>query len=410
MKEQRADRLIDNAAEQKIDLTDLEPQFETIVAQNRASRRHIDILSKTETAAEPEQEELLALELIQTMIRNERNLELVGEISTTKDASRYLSLAEKIFTTLGFGDSPEAICSLLSRPVPPRVVVGMHINRSSNVGELLRNYLRCCAETKRGLVILERAKRIVGALFPEFNAEIANDLTLVGIRLEQSSNGNPRSNGYYNYFDKIIGITQITNPETRLSLDQNVVDAQMTAGTFGNEETSRKIDDLLLVTHEMFHHIFQCATDRNIRKSTFRLPQDLDTSSGVAKNAIDEGFAVLLELIAIDRLSADAQKFGLSEDDLLMLGRFKRDRLSFLRNSVKKSRSSDPNTAHIGKAQLMYTDGVLKIFHGIYKEGGVPGVLAFVASLDPGKIQGIARNSQEYQAALLDHAKFMLPV
>lgn len=115
--------------------------------------------------------------------------------------------------------------------------------------------------------------------------------------------------------------------------------------------------------HEYAHALFHVRT---------RAPSVPRTEGDSAMEAVNEGFAVTLELLMIDKVLADHEGLGLSEEDLAGLSRFKKGRLLYLRQSRNH-----------------YTEGTLRFWHAIYRRGGEAAMLKMLDALDAERLARI---------------------
>ena len=97
-----------------------------------------------------------------------------------------------------------------------------------------------------------------------------------------------------------------------------------------------------------------------------------DPANGfTAFDAVNEGFAVMLELLMIDKALAAREELGWSEADVQDLRTWKKGRLRMLHG------------------RNHYTEGTLRFWHGIYRKGGEGAVLDTLDRLAPERLQGV---------------------
>jgi len=133
---------------------------------------------------------------------------------------------------------------------------------------------------------------------------------------------------------------------------------------------SGRIMRLVTVFHEYGHVIFYHRTGAR--------PDD--TRGFTAFDAVNEGFAVTLELLMIDKAVAAREELGLSEREAAELREWKRERLAMLRG------------------RNHYTEGTLRVWHKLYRSGGQAALQSAADSLAPERLQGVP----------LDHPVFVL--
>lgn len=116
----------------------------------------------------------------------------------------------------------------------------------------------------------------------------------------------------------------------------------------------RKVTALLTLVHERAHHLFERS-----------LPAEEGAWSSITYyEALSEGFAVTIELLAADKMLAAREELGLSKQDVRDIREWKLRRLSYLR--AKKNH---------------YTFGTLYFWHRILKREGEAGVLRTLGRL-----------------------------
>lgn len=144
-------------------------------------------------------------------------------------------------------------------------------------------------------------------------------------------------------------------------------------GLEGMEKVSRKVERLLLVVHEYAHAVFDDSVGRKEQYLT-----------AAAYSAMTEGFAVTLEGLFIDRLTADPLAWGLSAQDASDLLKIRRAREQWL-----------------ASVDTHYAEGVVP-FSKAFETAGDEGVLAFVAKLSARRMTDVHRSEPAYQLAVSD--------
>lgn len=137
------------------------------------------------------------------------------------------------------------------------------------------------------------------------------------------------------------------------------------------EPMSGRMGRLVISFHEYGHALFYAHTKA--------VPEYMEAPT--VQNAVNEGFAVLLELVMIDKVVADRKTLGLSPSEVKDLQRWKALRISSLK-SLKN----------------WYTEGTLGFWHKIYRGGGEKLMLETLDGLVPERMAGVP----------LDHPVFML--
>ena len=150
----------------------------------------------------------------------------------------------------------------------------------------------------------------------------------------------------------------------------------------------RKITDTVTMAHELTHGIYEKLVRKKVDMSK------VEHYHSTADHAINEGFAVLMELLMADKLISNAKDLDFNEKDIRQFQECKRGRLSRL---IKEKNG--------------YTEGSYQILHRVFVEGagrgnerdvhkGLLAVREFLDTLDVQKTINIKRDSPEYKQAL----------
>lgn len=210
----------------------------------------------------------------------------------------------------------------------------------------------------------ERSRRLYARLFPEVPA---NFPIAVGYQRSAERNATQRRPDE----SGIHGITFFGPDFTTHATENELVESDLNVPGLPTLMIPRRIDNLATFFHEMAHGVFDRAVP---------VPDRFRTSLDSGFFALTEGFAVMLEMVMIDRLSVARAEFGLSDADVAALQASKRRRIQILRRV--------PN--HL-------TEGTFNFWHAVYKREGVPGMMRVLERLDPVLVGAINRNSLEYR-------------
>lgn len=169
------------------------------------------------------------------------------------------------------------------------------------------------------------------------------------------------------------------------------------SGTFTTEEeinafgcnTFRrgKIYDAVILAHEYTHAIYYSLKNSHAPKLMVKYAKTAD-------HAINEGLAVLMELLFIDMLKQNPHFLQLSQQEVESLESCKKTRLYGLKHQ-----------------QNAYTQGTYRILHKVYADGagsinhrdmhqGLVAVRWFIDAINPAKTISILRRDHEYKALL----------
>lgn len=259
----------------------------------------------------------------------------------------------------------------------------------------IRNYLSTYEQAlgigEYTLILYQTVKDIYKKAFPEIYQE--SDVKLLrltdprpedvfGIDLKTLVDG---SNGYFRGEDKSIGIQSGTVVMKRgvKAFDEETV-------SFFKKRAKRKVADTVTMAHEFTHSIYE----KMVRGHASQMPEAAEKYHDTADHAVNEGFAVMMELLFIDTLKANPALLDLSAQDVVDLETWKQDRLF----ELKKEKSG-------------YTEGTYRIMHKVYSEGagkggrrdmhaGLVAIRQFLGSLDPNKTLKTSRSGQEYKDLL----------
>lgn len=147
-----------------------------------------------------------------------------------------------------------------------------------------------------------------------------------------------------------------------------------------NVKIQRRVSETLIYAHEYGHALF----DSQIAAKRRGVSHD-DTAWG----ALNEGFAVSMELMLAERMLADRAALGLSEEDADDLRLWKRARLASLRHQ-----------------RSHYTEGTFRFWRQAYKRGGEEEMLRLLHALDWEKLARLDRRTLAYLLFSRDYALF----
>lgn len=145
-------------------------------------------------------------------------------------------------------------------------------------------------------------------------------------------------------------------------------------GAPGAVRVQQKIEQLMEFAHEYFHVLFDSAVHPKVNHPAHSV-----------YSAMTEGFAVSGEQLLAERLLDQAPALGLGPRDAMDLAAVSRARRQWL----------DTEDNH-------YSEGI-QSWHKAYEEGGVKGMIAFLASLSAQRMIAVPRSDPAYQLALGDH-------
>lgn len=207
---------------------------------------------------------------------------------------------------------------------------------------------------RQSRIVHARVKTLYKRFFPEFFRDFA---WRAEFYLSERPNGQHQWMGRDNPHEIALKLPWRMVPGRR---EDELEYATFSYSGEGNRPTmQRRISTLMVFFHEYAHGIF-AETLGHGGWSTWIGPYQ----------TLDEGFAVMLELLLIDKLIGASQEFGFSAKDIEDLKNWKKGRLSSLR-----------------RERNHYTKGVLQFWHRVYKQGGEAAMLRFLHSLDDKKLE-----------------------
>jgi hypothetical protein len=244
---------------------------------------------------------------------------------------------------------------------------------------------------KYALEQVKRAKIVIKRYFPQLFREFpikVSTLGILGIKEYNSAECEYRS-----------------NPENKNSYyilrflwepfeNEREFDFLETRGIFeGKYLFRKKVHDLVVAIHEYAHGIY----DQLISHPS--TAPSIEYSTSVDK-ALNEGFAVLIELLAIDSMIEEKTTLDLDERDIKDLLRWKKQRLNSFLNKKRMVKKVLETPDQLVNKAMSYVEGTLGILHPIYKKAGIEGIKKFLEQIDPDKSCNLSRNSEEYRQAL----------
>lgn len=256
-----------------------------------------------------------------------------------------------------------------------------------NVYEAIREYADYYFATKHAVEMTEKAKIVVSRLFPQLYREFPLVTGMMHIK---------------DYVNATHTITKTGKHQLMLYSREGInnirdfADAE-TKGVFEKDYTfKRRNADLVMMIHEYAHGIY----------AEFTNPERIDTQGdyyNTADAALNEGFAVMVELLACDGLINEADALGLDERDCDDLREWKRQRIRSLHRIFQrtlKGNAEERTKARGKEGGMAYTEGVIEFMHKVYKERGIEGFVEFLRTLDARKTLSTPRDSEAYRSVL----------
>lgn len=273
----------------------------------------------------------------------------------------------------------------------------------------LLDYARAVEQTDYPIWLLNAGKKLYQHLFPEAFEDLPIKVKYKSIFDDEKTARNfsyfsEENNAFFSAEDEIdvIGIVSVYPPSEELkeALKEMVPDIRSK-----NKMVTRKSSDLLSFIHEYSHLLFthrQRLHTPDISKKRKKLKENENWDyRKTADHAFNEGFAVMMELIAEYKIRQRPQNFGFREEELENLAVQKQSRFASFR---KRDESGERKTNG-------YSEGTMGVMHKVYKQAlkkrgdvaipdGVQAMLNLVESLDPDKTYNTKRTDPEYLQTL----------
>jgi len=256
-----------------------------------------------------------------------------------------------------------------------------------NLYEAICEYADTYFETKYFLETVNKAKAVIERYFPALYRDCR---VKIGISYTPNNEGarcypRPEAGRYSIWFD---AAKPLANQRDYGNLETRSFD--------GPYLFRRRIADLVNAIHEYAHALYSEETGG--METEKLLPPDIHKTTADA--ALTEGFAVMIELLSCDMLAADADKLGLDERDLRDLQEWRNGRMIYMLQTHRAAHSANEKERKWGTKAMIYAEGTVKIFHKLYKAGGMAKVIEFLHSIDRKKASATKRTSEEYREAL----------
>ncbi|MFA5138580.1 MAG: hypothetical protein WC728_05040 [Elusimicrobiota bacterium] len=213
--------------------------------------------------------------------------------------------------------------------------------------------------------LLGQTRRLYQRYFPEFDVGFKVDMAFSAQPGVQGTKGSHEVDPRKKQTPHAITLIEDASPrrsnERERTLTPFARDMDRDPGLFG-APIQRWVSRTITLFHEYAHGVFHELTPAISRG--FNLPENDMLRADVAM-VLDEGFAVTMELLLIDRMIADAGELGLTPEDVSDLRIRKKQRLHDMR--YRKDH---------------YAAGTYYFMHRLYKREGEDGILRFLKDLD----------------------------
>lgn len=250
-------------------------------------------------------------------------------------------------------------------------------------GETPQGYIREHARAVEAAKYLLNLYRLVLGVYKQYFPEVYVEPAIEKIKLRS-----PRSSylgicedsgGFYDDSERSVGIISgtIMQSSGRAAFNEETM-------SFNELRVRRKVNDAVVTAHELAHGIYE-----KLVGSKREVPKPAEYKI-TADHAINEGFAVMMELMFIKTMIAHPEILGCDSRDLKDLQAFRGERLKRLKREGNG-----------------YTEGTYRILNRVY--GGGPGHLPghniqsglaairnFLEGLDINKTLRIRRDGVEY--------------
>lgn len=244
------------------------------------------------------------------------------------------------------------------------------------------------------LSLYNRVKEIYGGFFPDLYIEpevgklIFTDPAPVGYApYYVPQEGSELANGAYRVDEGTgSGVIELKSGTVMEAGGTNAF--QDETYSFAGPKAKRRVVDPLTMFHEITHAIYE----QRVRSKLVK--PEKSNYQATADHAVNEGLAVMMELLFIDLLKQKPQLLGLDAKDIEDLERCKKGRLY----KLKEQKNG-------------YTEGAFRLWHKIFERGsgkgvtrdvnrGLKAIQGFLAHIDPQRSMVLLRTDAEYRQAL----------
>lgn len=270
-----------------------------------------------------------------------------------------------------------------------------------NVFKALCEYSQYYFEHKYLLTLTKQAKSLIQTFLPEFAIDFPYR---VGFKTELDMQGDIAE--YYPSLDGIAKIQLITNQDLSkqreyASLETGGMLESQSIGTTSEHRYQRKIHDLIVAVHEYAHGVYEQNVHSRAKQKLAEVIEQ-DAYYATVDAAYNEGFAILVEFLIVNKLLLYADTLGLGERDIEDLRWWKSQRFESLirmRRHEKQLQTERNDATYLFKGTA-YSEGFVRIFSRQYREGGTAKVNEFLESIDPTVSLAAERSTASYRQAV----------
>lgn len=263
----------------------------------------------------------------------------------------------------------------------------------TNIYKTLCEYSKRYFEHKYLLQLVDRSKKLFKDFFPELLVEFPFTVSFMTIDIEnyQSAEHSITKDGTH----ELEIINSIPLDQER-NYDELEIKSVFQTSSDTEKKTyiyRRRINDLILMIHEYAHGIFYEFTKKQKADGKENTTNEQKTHYYFTLDAaLNEGFAVLMETLIINRLIEHAEEFDLDQRDLSDLKHWKGER--FL--SLLKKQRIEKEKGELTKATA-YSQGFIRLMTKIYRSGGIDSIKEFLERIDSETTLSITRDSELFR-------------
>lgn len=232
--------------------------------------------------------------------------------------------------------------------------------------ESVELYSRGHFSHRYALQLALQTKQVMSGTFPELFLELPVIVKVV------EANQNNASHEWVSAKHRLTLTVKEPFGNHRENLDELV-----STGSFDQAYHFRRgVTDLVSFIHEYAHAIYD---------KILGVPASIKMTR--VNRSISEGFAILLELLAIDSLQSEC-----SDMDHRDFQERRDQRVTWLQSALQPG--ADDST-------MAYAEGV-ELMVNVFREGGLSGVAEFLRTVSPAKADGLSRANAKYREAIAD--------
>lgn len=331
-------------------------------------------------------------DLIEVIISNEELLTKFVELEDSlKFRTKYLpKLVDDIVLKSEMKDNEDisnTLKSILKNSDFRTIDLYVENHKDENLYKAICKYADAYFQTKDMLKSVHVAKKVIETCLPDFYKEFP-----FSVIIYQNVDNNRASHE----------IIEDDEQDRRHLLRLEVLELRDNRRDYENMETTGafekgysfrcKNSDLISMIHEYAHGLYSEIVNEKENEKPKNYYETADS-------AINEGFAVFIEIKCCEKMINNAKIMNLDERDIKDLQERKDQRT----RELEKYKYDENKSNNLGA----YAEGI-EIMNMLYESGGIKNIKEFLENINIEKSLTILRSSQEYREALCDEEKLKL--